>query len=557
MVFKIRNLLVLISLFVSLTGVSQLSEGGQPLSFTASGISHSFQHVSLPTPDLAEIIEQDRSSAGDFRNSRFAVMVPVDLNPLNSGTWEMLPGGQRIWRLKLSLQGSLASSLYFAGFDLPGGVELYLYDEDGIAVKGAFTHLNNRQNGLFATELIYSGTVVLEMNVPQGVKPGNWFTVKEMTYAYDDVAGVLQNKGFGDSQFCEVNINCSPEGDNWQQEKRGVVRIQVKVNASAYWCTGSMINNTSLDKTPYLLTADHCAYKFGQYAAADDLASWLFYFNYESVTCENPQFEPQLFSLSGCTKIAQDGTHGMEGSDFYLVKLMDDIPASYNIYFNGWSIVDVPSTSGVTIHHPDGDIKKISTYDEMPESSSWQGNGLPSHWKVLWAETANNWGVTEGGSSGAPLFDNIGRLVGTLTGGLASCTNPQYPDYYGKFSYHWESNGTHDTTQLKPWLDPGNTGVISLGGMMMGVDESPSGRAAGFEVFPNPASEVVTVKFARPGNYDATLEVLDLLGHVVVADRIKARGGDHTLRLEGLQAGIYFVRVTGPDGAALRKIMKR
>ncbi len=547
----------MISVALSMAGFSQLSEGGQPMSFSTNGISHSFQQVSLPPPDLETILEQDKSSAGEFRKSRFAVMVPVELTPLNSGTWELLPGGKRLWRLKLSLQGSLASSLYFTNFDLPKGVALYLYDENGLEVKGAYTHFNNRQNGLFATELIYSSAVVLELNLQQGIKPGNWFTVKEMTYAYDDQAGVLQNKGFGDSQFCEVNINCSPEGDNWQLEKRGVVRIQVKVNASAYWCTGSMINNTSLDKTPYLLTADHCAYKFGQYADADDLASWLFYFNYESTTCENPQLEPQLFSLTGCTKIAQDGTHGMDGSDFYLVKLMDNIPASYNIYFNGWSIVDVPSTSGVTIHHPDGDIKKISTYDEMPESSSWQGNGLPSHWKVLWAETANNWGVTEGGSSGAPLFDNIGRLVGTLTGGLASCTNPEYPDYYGKFSYHWESNGTDDTTQLKPWLDPGNTGVISLEGMMMGVEANPTWMIGGFEVYPNPAGEVVTLKFTRPGNDDVTVEVLDLLGHAIMTERITAMEGEHNLKLEGLKPGIYFIRMTGQEEASLRKIMKR
>ena len=548
---------MLILLVLSMTGFAQLSEGGQPLSFTTTGISHSYQHVSLPPPDLAKIIEQDRSTSDEFRNSRFAVMVPVELNSLNSGTWEVMPGGKQLWRLKLSLEGSLASSLYFTDFDLPKGVALYLYDENGLEVKGAYTHLNNRPNGLFATELIYNNVVVLELNLPQGIKPRKWFTVKEMTYAYNDPAGVLQNKGFGDSQFCEVNVNCSPEGDNWKQEKRGVVRIQVKVSSSAYWCTGSMINNTSLDKTPYLLTADHCAYKFGQYAAADDLASWLFYFNYESATCENPQFEPQLFSLTGCTKIAHDGTHGMDGSDFYLVKLMDNIPASYNIYFNGWSIVDVPSTSGVTIHHPDGDIKKISTYDEMPESSSWQGNGLPSHWKVLWAETANNWGVTEGGSSGAPLFDNIGRLVGTLTGGLASCTNPEYPDYYGKFSYHWESNGTHDTTQLKPWLDPGNTGVISLEGMMMGIDESPTGMASGFEVFPNPADDIFTLSFTKPGRHNVTVEVIDLLGHAVMVERMIAGGDEHSIQVQGLKPGIYFIRITWPEGASLRKIMKR
>ncbi len=57
-------------------------------------------------------------------------------------------------------------------------------------------------------------------------------------------------------------------------------------------------------------------------------------------------------------------------------------------------------------------------------------------------------------------------MIGTLTGGLAGCDDPDKPDYYGKFSYHWQSNGTADTAQLKPWLDPDDTGVLSLDGIL-------------------------------------------------------------------------------------------
>ncbi len=553
---SIRKAFGSLFLLISISVFGQLREEGVPWSFGAEGLSGPFQHISLAPPDAEVLVDEDIQRSSMLRSDRFAVLVPVGIDPMTGGTWEQHALGL-VWRVKLSLEGSLASSLYFEGFSLPEGVRLYLYDEDGLQLKGAFSHANNRPEGYFATELIQGGTVILELNVPPGIPKGEWFSVAEMTFGYAHLDGVLQTSGFGDSQFCEVNVNCSPEGDDWKDEKDGVVRIQVKANGSAYWCTGSMINNTSQDKTPYLLTADHCAYKFGQYATAAELAAWIFYFDYESAGCANPQLEPQLKSLTGCTKVAHDGTHGLDGSDFYLVKLMDNIPASYNVFFNGWSRVDVPSSNGVTIHHPNGDIKKISTYTETPESSSWQGNGLSSHWKVVWAETVNNFGVTEGGSSGAPLFDNIGRIVGTLTGGLASCSNPQYPDYYGKFHYHWESNGDDDTTQLKPWLDPGNTGVLSLTGITLDMDEFVAGGMSELRVYPNPVESALFVEINEPGVREIRLELLDLMGRTLESRMVPSARGIQEIRMDQYQSGIYFIRKSSDGKSVVGKIMKK
>ena len=77
---------------------------------------------------------------------------------------------------------------------------------------------------------------------------------------------------------------------------------------------------------------------------------------------------------------------------------------------------------------------------------------------------ANGHGVTEGGSSGSPLFNYDGQIVGTLTGGSSYCNTPTSPDVYGKMSYHWTSNGTPNDERLKPWLDPTNSGVTTLNG---------------------------------------------------------------------------------------------
>jgi hypothetical protein len=306
-----------------------------------------------------------------------------------------------------------------------------------------------------------------------------------------------------------------------------------------------MVNNTRYDNTPYLLTADHCAFKFGQYASEQDLGTWIFYFNYESPDCEDPPQEPQLFALTGCEKIAQGGNRGSTGSDFYLVRLMDEIPSEWNVYFNGWSTLNEGSQQGVTIHHPDGDIKKVSTYTDPLQTISWQGNGLPSHWLVYWVETPNNWGVTEGGSSGAPIFDPEGRLIGTLTGGLASCNNPTAPDYYGKFSYHWASNGSADTAQLKPWLDPDNTGVEVLDGSTIGIRRNVSGPVKLVEIYPNPATEIVTIKADVIQKDGVVFKIIDGMG-THFDEFIIDEKGIFVVDVSGLPSGIYFV--TGASG---------
>src|SRR5690606_34279814 len=107
---------------------------------------------------------------------------------------------------------------------------------------------------------------------------------------------------------------------------------------------------------------------------------------------------------------------------------------------------------GASIHHPAGDIKKISTYSSNLVSDTW-GGPAGTHWRVTWTANASGHGVTEGGSSGSPIFNAAGRIIGTLTGGSSFCNAPSNPDYYGKMSYHWTSNPGDD---LSTYLAPGS-----------------------------------------------------------------------------------------------------
>ena len=100
----------------------------------------------------------------------------------------------------------------------------------------------------------------------------------------------------------------------------------------------------------------------------------------------------------------------------------------------------------------------------MASSSLW--NGQPSHWRVQWAYTANGRSIIEGGSSGSPVFDADGYIMGDLTGHIGSntCASPS-PAWYGKVWYSWDQNGVTSATRLKDWLDPVNSGETKLPGL--------------------------------------------------------------------------------------------
>jgi len=135
-----------------------------------------------------------------------------------------------------------------------------------------------------------------------------------------------------------------------------------------------------------------------------------------------------------------------------------------NPYYAGWDATGSAPSSSVGIHHPDGDIKKISVDNNSAVSSDFDPDPAPypsnSQWKVVdWDK-----GTTEGGSSGSPLFDdNSQKIIGQLTGGYAACGNSS-SDYYGKFSMSWDY-GSSSSSRLKDWLDPNNTGIQQLDGI--------------------------------------------------------------------------------------------
>lgn len=473
----------------------------------------------------------------DGRPLQAGMLQPVATD-LCSDQWQYagaIPGKVAEWRFAAPGSGGL--TVYYDELNLADGAELWMSNPTRTRVLGPYTAASNPGGGPFATGILDDDSLVLDLRRPNG---------DNETRCLISAVSLIKSrgeKGFGGAGPCEVNINC-PEGNSWQALKKGVVRIFVKSGSSTYWCSGTLINNTRNDHTPYLLTANHC----GKEATATDFNQWIFSLNYETTGCPNPIVEPARTDMTGALKIAQSAETATVGSDFLLLKLKQSISSNISVYFNGWNRESSTPASGVGIHHPQGDIKKISTFTAPLVNANWNGTPVGTHWEVRWAATPSGHGVTEGGSSGSPLFDADGLVLGALTGGQSGCGSVTQPDYYGRVSYSWNTNAD-PAAQIAAWLDPDNTGVMKLGGLPLRVaEESGAGDVA---VWPNPASGYCQLMLPSGLSGESQVVVYNVSGSVVLKESLTA--GLNTINLTPLTRGIYLLVVEMQNSRSMPK----
>ena len=453
---------------------AQIAERGAPASFA---YVDSLQLRSSNSPltvqidfDVATLQAEDLIAEENGALPRTSVIIPVDLNMDNAGEWSVLPNGIKIWRLMVRTPDAIAVMFYYDRFFIPDGGKLFIYNADRTHLLGAFTSKTNPCDKKFATEFVAGDDIILEYNEmqpPSSTKPDIQISGIGYGYHYLEVyqsdVPPLNGKeiGGGSNQSCQVNINC-PEGISWQDQKKGVAKTVAPIGNSGYLCSGSLVNNTAQDLKPYYLSANHC---FNDPEISFDQI--IFYFHYESPECSAaiPTDTKTIVGAQLLVDLPIDGS-----SDGALLKLNSDIPDDYGIYYNGWDRRNSATTGGVGIHHPKGEVKKIATFTTAATSSSWMGsNGVSgaddAHWYVVYEKTQSGYSQPEGGSSGSPLFNRDGLVVGTLTGGSpANCSTGSF-NKYGKLWYHWNNASTVDSKTMKDYLDPLNTGVETLNGI--------------------------------------------------------------------------------------------
>ncbi len=475
-------------LSVGSVAYAQQSFGGQPRSFSSASLRSAEQELRVQNVPLNfnvddELLRASWSAARQGVAPTIGKVINSEISFAKTAQWVATDGNIRIYRMMVSTEGTPSGVVfYYKDFFIPQGGRLFIYDIDQKEVLGAYTHETHPQHGAFATEPLSTNTVIFQYEAPVGVEMPS-IEIEGLGYLYAATPFKSMGEGvdFSDpylSKACQININCA-EGNDWQTEKAGIVALLQKVpgdtfnsyNVSA--CSGNVLNNTQEDFKPYIISAAHCAGEKnsssnlteGNWKGKFDISQsimdqWIFGFNYEKPRCTNGSYaDYNIKSLVGCKMVSYLPLYGH--SDGLLLLLNEEIPQDYRVYYNGFDATDGFPKSGVGIHHPASDSKKISVFNESSSEmiyDKWKTSasmgGENDHFKFKFAA-----GQTEGGSSGSSLFNQEKLVVGTLTGGETyPCSGSSW---YGRLSVHWDKyKSKGEQYYMSHALDPKNGGTV-------------------------------------------------------------------------------------------------
>jgi hypothetical protein len=269
---------------------------------------------------------------------------------------------------------------------------------------------------------------------------------------------------------CTQNYSCNVTDDN-QGPARATVAVVV---GNQYTCTGTLMNNTSNDATPYVLTARHC--QTGTMGGGDPDAASAVTIYWDAVTACGSV----LGSIyTGGTMTQSGATTVVEQQDAWLIRL-NSAPAAPDAWFAGWDATGGVFTGGYSIHHALGNNKQYVMWSGQAVWQSMPRAAVRVNYESTFWGLVNGVGHTGAGASGAALFDPSNRVVGSaslaaLVGGgntAGSCpVNPapaaataQYTALAGVWNSMADATSSTGNVTLQSVLDPTNTGKVVMDG---------------------------------------------------------------------------------------------
>ncbi|MDI9523541.1 MAG: trypsin-like serine protease [Bacteroidota bacterium] len=460
---------------------AQISYGGRPLPLSVGVSARTIDpaatlFVEMPSFDQEAALRRAQTDQAKLKSLEFAHKFDVQLRPENSGV-TFSHAGMNVWRVGIRSKGAYSINLLFSKFRLPEGAKVFIYNTHQTEVLGAYTHENNSDLNLLPVQPIGGEELIVEYQVPLHSTDKGEIEIGDVNH---DFLGLFRGREPRDpQQSCHPNIVCYPEDI---QPGSGVVALIIN---GTYYCTGSLINNTAEDGTPYLLTATHClnfdySASFLANRRYDLMAGNIVaFFNYQSPLCDTDIRGPLQMTMASADSVLISERH-----DISLLKLKQMPPAEYQPYYLGWNANANAgnSQSGPFhgLHHPNGGVKKVAVEENSLSFGSFDDPKYNMEPNSFWIVKAWDVAATEAGSSGSPLLDREKKVIGTLTGGSSMCGSPKGPDIYASLHKFWEVDSSlNNPNRLSYYLDPEGLGVTQLNGYNPYTDD-PYTRSQNF-----------------------------------------------------------------------------
>jgi hypothetical protein len=233
-----------------------------------------------------------------------------------------------------------------------------------------------------------------------------WFVISDIGHIGSKF---LQGEGHCSyNEPCVQNVSCGadPAVDD---ARDAVAHMEWISGPFIYMCTGGLLADTDPSSSiPYFLSANHC---ISREKDARDLEC----FFQLTVGCsdgcpdvfETRASHPQSLRTLGATIKATNSD-----SDYTLFELSE--PAPGGSAFLGWTTAPVANSNGdrlYRISHPGGAPQAYS--EHSVDTSRTTCRSWP---RGPWIYSEDLYGATEGGSSGSPVVNASGQVVGQLSG---------------------------------------------------------------------------------------------------------------------------------------------
>jgi hypothetical protein len=381
--------------------------------------------------------------------------------------WTVQPNGDRVATLQVASPAAQGLRLALTFDKLDPRVRLAVSDKsqtqlgvftgadviDQVAQAGGIV-VGSTQAYRWVSPVALGESLSIQFTVPAQVGPnGLSFGVEWVSHlTVSPLAERLQPQAA--SLACEKSIACGSTAE--QSTGKSVARMVFTdpSTGSSYTCTGTLLNNTKQDWAPYFLTAHHC---ISTQAEASTLQTYWFY---QAAVCGVDTPSSSLVTVSGGGTLLYTSAD----TDTTLLRLSQNAPTA--AVLAGWYSLQVGLSNTVFgIHHPHGDLKKITTginatyatcADTAGSSTDFTCTTNADVSVAKFHVVGYTEGTTEGGSSGSALFLNLGGshyVVGQLKGGNGKCTTSSTDvgvGIYGRFDLAFNAG-------MSQWLSPATT----------------------------------------------------------------------------------------------------
>jgi hypothetical protein len=422
--------------------------------------------VRVTKEDLAGIENYQCETCGAgaaTRKDRIGVVKPVgvdvafhQLKPglYSRGMMEAMPEGGYVWTTVLESPTATALRVHFSNFSLSPNAEVYIYNMNGEAF-GPYTDLGPGNEGDFWSNTVTGSIAYVQLRHfgPPSINDlkSTHFTIGDIGYLGDKflLPFMQQVRDYsGDINraltHCPGNEDCVEDascysGTAINNAKKAAAHMQWVAGSWIYYCSGGLIADTDTgSQIPYFLTANHCMSK-GKDAKALEC-----YFQYWTANCGGACYDP----VGVCPRtLGADILDSSRNGDHTLMQLWENPPSGS--YFMGWTTDPMAYADGThlfRISHPSGEAQAYS--EHIVDSEYIECGTLPIGEFIYSKDVV---GATEGGSSGSPVMNMSGQIVGQLYGAcgytLEICDFEENRTVDGAFAFYFDS--------VKPWLDPG------------------------------------------------------------------------------------------------------